>query len=191
MREESSRGRGRIRVSLRMEAGRGRVGRGILRLRILRSRMLILRGRFRNVLLIIVREGIAILLIFRYVFFSLSFPFLFSSPQVARRDCNQPSFPLFFIFPQKKKKTKKKKPTNPSPPISSLHWGRTHGTLKGDRIATLQCSAVAPCSNIHLFDNDLYALDQHLKPADSYLCEQVVNPTGFNCTGPCAGQCPH
>ncbi|KAL9530891.1 Alpha-L-rhamnosidase [Sphaerulina musiva] len=98
----------------------------------------------------------------------------------AKGDCNSSDF-------QKKKRNL----TNISPPISSLHWGLTHGTLKGDRIATLQCSAVAPCSNIHLFDNDLYALDQHLKPADSYLCEQVVNPTGFNCTGPCAGQCPH
>lgn len=117
--------------------------------------------------------------------------FLVSSSRPKGLATNHP-FPFSSYFPPKKNKRKKKKNlTNISPPISSLHWGLTHGTLKGDRIATLQCSAVAPCSNIHLFDNDLYALDQHLKPADSYLCEQVVNPTGFNCTGPCAGQCPH
>lgn len=116
MREESRRGRGRIRVSLRMEAAPEGVGRGILRLRILRSRMLILRGRFRNVLLIIVREGIAILLIFRYVFL---FPFLVSSGRH-----RLPSFPFFsFHFPPKereKEKKKKKSLTHPhrSPPCT-------------------------------------------------------------------------
>lgn len=105
MREESRRGRGRIRVSLRMEEGRGRVGRGISRLRILRSRMLILRGRFRNVLLIIVREGIVILLIFRYVFL---FPFLVSSGRH-----RLPSFPFFsFHFPPKEREKEKEKRKN-------------------------------------------------------------------------------
>lgn len=122
MREESSRGRGRIRVSLRMEAGLGRVGRGISRLRILRSRMLILRGRFRNVLLIIVREGIAILLIFRYVFFFFFsrsaqvaasillvfslFSFFSRSAQVA---IGYHPFPFSSYFPNLKKGKKKEK----------------------------------------------------------------------------------
>ncbi|USW56092.1 Putative glycoside hydrolase, family 28, pectin lyase/virulence factor [Septoria linicola] len=73
--------------------------------------------------------------------------------------------------------------------ISDMHWGKAKGTLKGDRVATLQCSAEAPCTNINLFDNDLWALDQNI-PSYSYLCEEVVNPTGFNCTGACNGQCP-
>ncbi len=73
--------------------------------------------------------------------------------------------------------------------VSDMHWGNARGTLKGDRVATLQCSAEAPCTNISLFDNDLWALDQD-RPSDSYLCEEVVNPCGFNCTGACDGKCP-
>ncbi|KAF7190679.1 Alpha-L-rhamnosidase rgxB [Pseudocercospora fuligena] len=74
--------------------------------------------------------------------------------------------------------------------ISDIHWGNAQGSLKGDRVATLQCSAAAPCYNIELFNNYLWALDQDIQ-ATSYLCEAVENTIGFNCTGACDGQCPH
>ncbi|KAK4497820.1 hypothetical protein PRZ48_010474 [Zasmidium cellare] len=72
--------------------------------------------------------------------------------------------------------------------ITDMNWGNARGTLKGDRVATLQCSGAAPCTDINLYDNDLQALDQNI-PATSYLCDNVDDPQGFECTGPCNGQC--
>ncbi|KAK1547637.1 exo-rhamnogalacturonase B [Colletotrichum paranaense] len=60
------------------------------------------------------------------------------------------------------------------------------GTTKSSRVASLQCSAVAPCTNIGLFDIDLEFANG--TAATSYLCGNAVNPQGFNCTGtPCVG----
>lgn len=60
------------------------------------------------------------------------------------------------------------------------------GTTKSSRVASLQCSAVAPCTNIGLFDVDLEFANG--TSATSYLCGNAVNPQGFNCTGtPCVG----
>lgn len=60
------------------------------------------------------------------------------------------------------------------------------GTTKSSRVASLQCSAVAPCTNIGLFDVDLEFANG--TAATSYLCGNAVNPQGFNCTGtPCVG----
>lgn len=73
--------------------------------------------------------------------------------------------------------------------ISDLHWGDTHGTVNGNRVAALQCSAAAPCHNINIFNNNLTALDSG-KPSEEYLCEQVDDVSGFECTGPCDGKCP-
>ncbi|KAF5519098.1 Alpha-L-rhamnosidase rgxB [Colletotrichum aenigma] len=60
------------------------------------------------------------------------------------------------------------------------------GTTKSSRVASLQCSAVAPCINIGLFDVDL-RFDNGTAAA-SYLCGHAENPLGFECTGtPCVG----
>ncbi|KAI3531931.1 exo-rhamnogalacturonase B [Colletotrichum filicis] len=60
------------------------------------------------------------------------------------------------------------------------------GTTKSSRVASLQCSAVAPCTNIGLFDVDLEFANG--TAATSYLCGNAVSPQGFNCTGaPCVG----
>lgn len=60
------------------------------------------------------------------------------------------------------------------------------GTTASTRVASLQCSAVAPCTNIGLLDVDLYLTNG--TEAGEYLCGNVVNPEGFNCTGsPCVG----
>lgn len=69
-----------------------------------------------------------------------------------------------------------------------MHWGNVNGTIRGDRIATLQCSGAAPCPGIDLHDNTLFSVDQD-KPVDQYLCENVVGPEGFECTAPCDGNC--
>ncbi|OLN81871.1 Alpha-L-rhamnosidase rgxB 1 [Colletotrichum chlorophyti] len=60
------------------------------------------------------------------------------------------------------------------------------GTTKSARVASLQCSAVAPCTNIGLFDVDLRFANG--TEASAYLCGHAENPRGFECTGtPCVG----
>ena len=60
------------------------------------------------------------------------------------------------------------------------------GTAKVSDVASLQCSAVAPCANIGIFDVDL-RLDNGTA-ATEYLCGNAEDPEGFTCTGePCVG----
>ncbi|KAH8714752.1 galacturan 1,4-alpha-galacturonidase B [Ilyonectria robusta] len=60
------------------------------------------------------------------------------------------------------------------------------GTTKDSRVASFQCSAVKPCTNLALFNIDLKLASG--VEADRYLCGNVVDPRGFNCTGPpCVG----
>ncbi|KZL88333.1 exo-rhamnogalacturonase b, partial [Colletotrichum incanum] len=60
------------------------------------------------------------------------------------------------------------------------------GTTKSARVASLQCSAIAPCTNIGLFGVDLRFSNG--TAAASYLCGNAANPRGFECTGtPCVG----
>ncbi|SMQ50721.1 unnamed protein product [Zymoseptoria tritici ST99CH_3D7] len=79
--------------------------------------------------------------------------------------------------------------TNSQFEISDLNWGDTHGTIRSERIAALQCSATKPCHNINIFNNSLTALDTK-KPAETFLCEQVKDTCGFTCTEECNGRCP-
>ncbi|KAI1308024.1 galacturan 1,4-alpha-galacturonidase B [Xylaria venustula] len=55
------------------------------------------------------------------------------------------------------------------------------GTTDSSRVASLQCSAVAPCTDIDIFDTDLALSNGTL--AAEYLCGSVVNQTGWQCTG--------
>lgn len=60
------------------------------------------------------------------------------------------------------------------------------GTSKSAKVASLQCSAVAPCTDINIADTSLHLENGTL--AASYLCGNVQNPIGFTCTGtPCVG----
>jgi hypothetical protein len=60
------------------------------------------------------------------------------------------------------------------------------GTSESTRVASLQCSAVEPCTNITIIDTSLQLDNGTL--ANGYLCGNVVNPVGFECTGaPCVG----
>lgn len=73
--------------------------------------------------------------------------------------------------------------------IEDMHWGNIQGTVQGKTVATLQCSAAAPCPGIELFNNTLESLGTN-QTAYEYLCDNVVDTEGFECTGPCDGDCP-
>lgn len=73
--------------------------------------------------------------------------------------------------------------------ISDMHWGNAHGTTRSDRVATLDCSAEAPCERVQLFDNDLTVAGDG-RDVQTYLCDNVVDQVGFECTEPCNGRCP-
>jgi hypothetical protein len=64
--------------------------------------------------------------------------------------------------------------------------GEGNGTSESKEIASLQCSTVAPCTNITIVDSTLHLGNGTI--ANEYLCGNVDNPMGFNCTGPpCVG----
>ncbi|KAF4547787.1 putative glycosyl hydrolases family 28 protein 6 [Elsinoe fawcettii] len=76
--------------------------------------------------------------------------------------------------------------TNSQFQIRNLDIRNAYGTTGNKNIASFQCSAVAPCTNIGLFDIDIDL--NNGTSAKDYLCGNVVNPSGFNCTGPpCVG----
>ncbi|TKX22206.1 glycosyl hydrolases family 28 protein [Elsinoe australis] len=72
--------------------------------------------------------------------------------------------------------------TNSPFQVRNLEIRNTSGTTKNKNVASFQCSAVAPCTNIGLFDTEITFGNGTV--AKDYLCGNVVNPTGFNCTGP-------
>ncbi|KAF9887415.1 hypothetical protein FE257_010270 [Aspergillus nanangensis] len=76
--------------------------------------------------------------------------------------------------------------TNSKFEIRDLTVKNLTGTTTSSRVASLQCSAVAPCTNIGLLDVDLTFTNG--TAADEYLCGNVKDPRGFECTGPvCEG----
>ncbi|KAJ4293230.1 hypothetical protein N0V90_008512 [Kalmusia sp. IMI 367209] len=66
--------------------------------------------------------------------------------------------------------------------VDGMHWGNTTGTTRNNLVLSLQCSGAAPCTNIDIFDNDLTVQSNGTKPT-SFLCSNVEDPKGFNCTG--------
>lgn len=60
------------------------------------------------------------------------------------------------------------------------------GTTASTRVASLQCSAVKPCTNIGLEGVDLHLANG--RAATEYLCGHAEDPKGFVRTGePCVG----
>ncbi|KAF2969627.1 hypothetical protein GQX73_g3884 [Xylaria multiplex] len=55
------------------------------------------------------------------------------------------------------------------------------GTTKSSRVASLQCSAVAPCTNISILDAELEFSNGTV--ASEYLCGNVKDQKGWECTG--------
>lgn len=56
------------------------------------------------------------------------------------------------------------------------------GTATSDVVAELQCSAASPCTGFVIEGIDILDTVNNTAPAN-YLCDSVVTPTGFNCTG--------
>jgi galacturan 1,4-alpha-galacturonidase len=56
------------------------------------------------------------------------------------------------------------------------------GDCLSDVVAELQCSAAAPCTGITIDGIDIMDTVNNTAPAN-YLCDSVVTPTGFECTG--------
>lgn len=71
--------------------------------------------------------------------------------------------------------------TNSQFQIKDVEIKNLSGTTASTRVASLQCSAVAPCSNITITDTDLLLANS--TEAAEYLCGNVVDPMGFTCTG--------
>lgn len=56
------------------------------------------------------------------------------------------------------------------------------GTAASDVVSDIQCSAASPCTGIVIDQVDIIDSVNGTRPAN-YLCDNVVDPTGFNCTG--------
>lgn len=63
--------------------------------------------------------------------------------------------------------------------LKMLNWT---GTAASDVVAEIQCSAASPCTGVVIQGVDIVDTVNGTRPAN-YLCDSVVNPTGFNCTG--------
>lgn len=52
-------------------------------------------------------------------------------------------------------------------------------------VGSMQCSAASPCTGIEIEDVESGIVDpvNGTRPVN-YLCDSVVDPVGFNCTGP-------
>ncbi|KAG9533125.1 pectin lyase-like protein, partial [Aureobasidium melanogenum] len=61
------------------------------------------------------------------------------------------------------------------------------GTVRGDVVSTMQCSAAAPCRNIQLSNVVLENSSNNTTPRQ-YQCDSVKQTVGFNCTGPPDGE---
>ncbi|KAL3471263.1 pectin lyase fold/virulence factor [Aspergillus californicus] len=71
--------------------------------------------------------------------------------------------------------------TNSQFQIRDLTIAGLEGTTKSSRVTSFQCSAVAPCTNIGMFGVDLEFSNG--TAAAEYLCGNVKDPRGFECTG--------
>ncbi|KAI1097318.1 pectin lyase fold/virulence factor [Jackrogersella minutella] len=76
--------------------------------------------------------------------------------------------------------------TNSEFQIRNITVRTMSGMTKSNQVASLQCSAVKPCTDIDLFDIDLKFANG--TEATDYLCGNAESPQGFSCTGePCVG----
>jgi galacturan 1,4-alpha-galacturonidase len=66
--------------------------------------------------------------------------------------------------------------------ISDFSIDTVGGTLQTDVVASMQCSGAAPCEGIAI-RNVLFTAHESGATARQYLCSNVENPDGFECTG--------
>lgn len=69
--------------------------------------------------------------------------------------------------------------------VEDLTFKTVAGTVTADPIASLQCSAAAPCKNIAIENVDLTLINGTV--ASGYHCDAVIDQVGFNCTGATCG----
>jgi galacturan 1,4-alpha-galacturonidase len=65
--------------------------------------------------------------------------------------------------------------------LSNLVFANITGTTAGTTVASFQCSAVKPCTDIQIEGISLKAANGTM--AAGYLCGNLLRPVGFNCTG--------
>lgn len=73
--------------------------------------------------------------------------------------------------------------TNSEVQIYDISISGLTGSSETDTVASLQCSAVRPCYNIAIEDVDLTLTSDSSSAPTEYLCSEVVDQVGFNCTG--------
>ncbi|KAI9172674.1 LOW QUALITY PROTEIN: exo-rhamnogalacturonase B [Paramyrothecium foliicola] len=71
--------------------------------------------------------------------------------------------------------------TNSQFRVNNITVDGLKGTTRSSRVASFQCSAVAPCTNLRLDNIDLRFDNGTAAP--QYLCGNVFEPKGFECTG--------
>lgn len=76
--------------------------------------------------------------------------------------------------------------TNSAFQIEDITVRSVKGTTTTSTVASLQCSAVKPCTNITL--TDISVQESNGTEASQYLCQNVVDNKGFSCTGPVSGE---
>ncbi|KAI4808905.1 pectin lyase-like protein [Aureobasidium sp. EXF-8845] len=71
--------------------------------------------------------------------------------------------------------------------IRNVYLSNFTGTVRGGIVSTMQCSAAAPCRNIHMSNIVLENSSNHTTPRQ-YQCDSVKETVGFVCTGPPDGE---
>lgn len=66
--------------------------------------------------------------------------------------------------------------------IENVEFANFNGTASSLTLASLQCSGVEPCHDIAITNATLVKTNGDTSPV-AYLCGNVVNPIGWNCTG--------
>lgn len=72
--------------------------------------------------------------------------------------------------------------TNSEFEIRDIEISNLQGTTNTNNVVSLQCSGVKPCHDITLTDIDL-KLSTNGEEASAYLCGNVEDTHGWNCTG--------
>lgn len=66
--------------------------------------------------------------------------------------------------------------------IRNLKIEDWHGNGVSDVVADIQCSAASPCTGFEIEGINIVDTVNNTAPYN-YLCDNVVDPVGFNCTG--------
>ncbi|KIK65770.1 glycoside hydrolase family 28 protein [Collybiopsis luxurians FD-317 M1] len=71
--------------------------------------------------------------------------------------------------------------------VRNLTLENWSGDAASDVVGSMQCSAASPCTGMRIQGIDINDPVNNTAPAN-YLCDSVLDPVGFNCTGPPWGE---